>query len=67
MPEPSDKLSGIREIYFRATPATIERDLTRAIALLKSMDGEEERERASVFMEGLNEMRREWKGRNRGE
>jgi len=66
MPEPSDKLSRIREIYFRATPATIERDLARAIALLTSMDGEEERERASVFMEGLNEMRKEWTGRRMG-
>jgi uncharacterized protein (UPF0335 family) len=65
MPEPTDKLSEIREIYFRAKPATIDRDIARAIAILKSMDTEEQRERASVFMEGLNEMRREWKGRNR--
>ena len=62
MPEATDKISRIREIYFRATPATIDQDLARAIGILKSMETEEERARASVFMEGLNEMRREWKG-----
>ncbi len=61
MPESADKLAQIREIYFRAKPATIERDIARAIAILKSMAGEEERERATVFMEGLNQMRGEWK------
>ncbi len=60
---PPDKLSEIREIYFRAKPATIDQDVVRAIAILKSMASEEERERASVFMEGLNEMRAEWKRR----
>ena len=59
-----DKLAQIREIYFRAKPATIEQDIGRAIAILKAMASEEERERASVFMEGLAEMRREWKGRS---
>ncbi len=61
MPESADKLAQIREIYFRAKPATIELDIARAIAILKSMAGEEERERATVFMEGLNQMRGEWK------
>ncbi len=63
MTDTSDKLAQIREIYFRAKPATIEQDIARAIALLKSMDGEDERQRASVFMEGLAEMRREWNGK----
>ncbi len=63
MQRPIDKLGAIREIYFRARPATIERDLARAIDLLKSMASEEERERATVFMEGLNEMRAEWMGK----
>ncbi len=65
MSDTSGKLAQIREIYFRAKPATIEQDIARAIALLKSMDGEEERQRASVFMEGLAEMRREWRGGNK--
>lgn len=63
MTDPTDKLARIREIYFRAKPATIERDLAQAIAILKSMANDEERERATVFMEGLNEMRAEWRGR----
>jgi hypothetical protein len=63
MPEPSDRLAAIREIYFRATPATIEQDIARAVAILKSMATEEHRERASVYMEGLAEMRAEWRSR----
>ncbi len=65
MTDTSDKVAQIREIYFRAKPSTIEQDIARAIALLKSMDGEDERQRASVFMEGLAEMRREWRGQAR--
>ncbi len=56
----ADKVAEIREIYFRSKPATIEQDVARAIALLKSMASEEERERASVYMEGLAEMRAQW-------
>ncbi len=63
MGEPTDKLGAIREIYFRARPVTIERDIARAIAILKSMATEDERERAAVFMDGLAQMRAEW---NRG-
>ncbi len=64
MAEPGDKLAAIREIYFKAKAATIERDIARAIDLLKSMASEEEREAATVYMEGLAEMRREWGQRN---
>jgi hypothetical protein len=61
MPDPPDKVAVIRDIYFRARPATIEQDIARAIAILKSMGSEEERTRAAVFMQGLAEMRAEWK------
>ncbi len=61
MPESRDKLADIRQLYFGAKPATIEQDIARAIAILKSMTTEEERERASVYMEGLAQMRAEWK------
>ncbi len=60
MPDTRDKLADIREIYFRAKPGTIEQDIARAIAILKSMGTDEERERASVYMEGLAQMRAEW-------
>ncbi len=60
-----DKVTLIREIYFKAKPATIEQDVRRAVEILKSMANEEERQRAAVFMHGLNEMRAEWRGRSR--
>ncbi|HET7617715.1 MAG TPA: hypothetical protein VFK20_04330 [Vicinamibacterales bacterium] len=60
-----DALEEIRQLYFRTTPATIQRDLDRAIDLIKSMRDDDERSRAAVFMEGLNEMRKEWTGRRK--
>ena len=58
-----DKLAEIRRLYFTTTRATIHEDLARALELLKSMPSEEERERATVYMEGMAQMRAEW---NRG-
>jgi hypothetical protein len=55
-----DKLAEIRRLYFSTTKQTIERDLAKALELLKSMNTEEERERATVYMHGLNEMRTDW-------
>ena len=55
-----DKLAEIRHLYFKTTRQTIQEDLARALDLLKSMHSEEERERATVYMEGLAQMRREW-------
>ena len=54
------KLAEIKRLYFGATRQTIQADLEKALDLLKSMESEEERERATVFMHGLNEMRRDW-------
>lgn len=55
-----DKLAEIRRLYFSTTRPTIQDDLTKALDLLKSMDTEEERERATVYMEGLAQMRSDW-------
>jgi hypothetical protein len=55
-----DKLEEIRRLYYGTSRATIQRDLDRAIDLLKSMPGEEERQRAAVYMDGLSQMRSEW-------
>ena len=60
-----DKLAEIRRLYFQATKQTIQDDLTKALDLLKSMSSEEERERATVYMEGLAEMYKDWR-RNKG-
>jgi len=59
----SDKIEEIRRLYFATTPKTIQRDIDRAIDLLKTLKDDDERSKAAVFMEGLNEMRKEWKGR----
>jgi hypothetical protein len=56
-----DKLAEIKRLYFQTTRQTIEQDFAKAIDLLKSMATEEERERATVFMDGLAEMRRDWR------
>jgi hypothetical protein len=55
-----DKLAEIRRLYFSTTRNTIEMDLPKALDLLKSMASEEERERATVYMEGLAQMRKDW-------
>ena len=57
-------LDEIRSLYFKTTKATIDRDFDRAIDLLKAMP-ESDRPRATVFLHGLAEMRKEFKkGRN---
>ncbi len=60
-----DKLAEIRRLYFSATRQTIDRDLAKALDLLKSMPSEEERERATAYMHGLNEMRADWKAKGK--
>jgi hypothetical protein len=55
-----DKLAEIRRLYFSTTKQTIQEDLAKALDLLKSMASEEERERATVYMEGLAQMRTDW-------
>ena len=61
----ADKLAEIRRLYFTTTRDRIESDLDKALELLKSMDTEEERERATVYMEGLAQMRNDWGRRGR--
>ena len=54
------KIAEIRRLYFSTTRQSIQLDLERALDLLKSMATEEERERATVYMEGMAQMRRDW-------
>ena len=63
--DPDRVVAEIRQLYFKTTRATIERDFDRAIDLLKSLPTLEERQRAHVYMEGLAEMRKEWKRKSR--
>jgi hypothetical protein len=57
---PLDSLAEIRQLYFKATPSTILRDFDRAIDVLKAMP-EADREKATVYMEGLAELRKEFR------
>jgi len=53
-------LAEIKRLYYQTTRQTIQRDLARALDLLKSMASEDERERAAVYMDGLAQMRSDW-------
>ena len=58
--DPAAALSELRRIYFKTTKQTIDHDFAHAISLLKAIASEEDRQKASVFMEGINELRKEW-------
>src|SRR4051812_40147542 len=59
-PTPRAALEEIRRIYFKTTRQTIEHDLAHAIELLKSLPSDDEREKATVYMEGLAQMLKEF-------
>jgi len=52
-------VAAIRTLYFNTTKATVQADLTKAIALFKALN-DEDRDKAAVFMDGLSQMRSEW-------
>lgn len=60
MTGPADVVGEIRRLYYATTKATIQRDLARAIALLKTLPHEDAREGAAVYMDGLAQLRTEW-------
>ena len=59
----AEVIAEIRQLYFKTTAGTIDRDFDRAIDLIKSIRLPEDRQRATVFMEGLAEMRKDWKNK----
>jgi len=61
-----DKVAEIKRLYYATTAKTIQADLARALDLLKSMNGEDERERAAVYMDGLAQMRADWNRKRQG-
>jgi len=56
-----EKHAEIRRLYFQTTKKTINEDLAKALDLLKSIASEEERERATVYMEGMAQMAKDWR------
>jgi hypothetical protein len=64
---PVDALAEIRRLYYNTTRSTIQKDLARAVELLKSMPDEDARQRAAVYMDGLSQMRSEWGMQGKGQ
>lgn len=60
-----EKIAEIRRLYFTTTRQSIQQDLEKALDLLKSIPNEDERERATVYMEGMAQMRRDWSQRKK--
>ena len=58
--DPGATLAELKRLYFKSTRSTIVQDFDRAIDLIKSLPTEEDREHATVYMQGLAEMRKEW-------
>ena len=66
-PDAAAALAEIRRIYFKTTQRTIDNDFAHAVDLLKSLPDEETREKATVYMEGLAQMRKEWAPKAKGQ
>ena len=56
-----DPFDAIKQIYYSTTRETIERDIERALELLRQMPDDETRQRAAGLMHGLTDLKREWK------
>ena len=61
-----DAIAEIKQLYYKATKQTIQKDLARAIDLLKTLPTDDDRERVAVYMDGLSQMRSEWAAANQG-
>lgn len=60
-----DPFDEIKQIYYSTTRETIERDLARALELLRQMPDDEARQRAAGLMHGLSDLKREWAPRKK--
>lgn len=54
-------INQIRRLYENTTPPSVEHDLKQAVRLLKTLPNEESRSSAAVFMDGLSQLRSEWR------
>ena len=61
-----DPFDAIKQIYYSTTRETIERDMARALELLRQMPDDETRQRAAGLMHGLTDLQREWKPKRKG-
>ncbi|HEY8535221.1 MAG TPA: hypothetical protein VIL25_02195 [Vicinamibacterales bacterium] len=56
-----DPFEEIKRLYFSTTRETIDRDMARALELLRLMPSDEARQRAAGYMHGLSDLQREWR------
>jgi hypothetical protein len=61
-----DPFDAIKQIYYSTTRETIERDMERALELLRQMPDDDTRQRAAGLMHGLTDLKREWKPKKTG-
>jgi hypothetical protein len=62
----ADRVAELKRLYYNATERSIRRDVESAIDIFKTLETEEERERAAVYMDGLSQMRSEWRSGGEG-
>ena len=62
----SPKIEAIKHLYYHTTAKTVEKDLQRAVSILKSLPDENARAHAAVYMDGLSQMRSEWRLKKSG-
>ena len=60
MPTPAKVRAEIKRLYHKTTADTVERDLGRAIELLKTLDSDANRISVAGYMDGLSQLRSEW-------
>ena len=51
----------IKALYYDTTKSSIEKDLPEAIELFKTLQDEPARDSVAVYMDGLSQMRSEWR------
>ncbi len=51
----------IKALYYDTTKSSIEEDLPEAIELFKALQDEPARDSVAVYMDGLSQMRSEWR------
>jgi len=51
----------IKTLYYDTTKSSIERDLQEAVELFKTLQDDSSKDAVAVYMDGLSQMRSEWR------
>ena len=54
-------LRRITSLYYDTTKSSIEQDLQQAVELFKTLKDDSDRDAVAVYMDGLSQMRSEWR------